>query len=135
MDIVGDLLINHILDYCPNVRAIGGPTLGADPLVCAAVLTSKYSYWSSPLKGFLIRKEPKKHGLFKWIEGPVLEPGTKVVIVEDVITTGGSLLHAIHKAKEVGLDVVHSIVLVDRRIEKSPAETPLTSLFTEEDFA
>jgi len=66
-----------------------------------------------PLKGFMVRKEAKGHGLQKYIEGPV-EPGQRVVIVEDVVTTGGSSLLAIDRAQEFGLVVERLVTVIDR---------------------
>ncbi len=94
-----------------NITAVGGLTLGADPI---SVATSLMSYQAgTPLKAFVIRKEAKKHGLMKWVEGDV-SSGENVVITEDVITTGMSTLKAIDRAKEAGLNVVGVITLVDR---------------------
>ena len=82
------------------VKAIGGLTLGADPVANAIAYTSQIK--GKPLEAFVVRKEPKKHGTMLWIEGNV-KSGDKVVIVEDVITTGGSTKKAIDRAKECGL--------------------------------
>lgn len=92
--------------------AIGGPTLGADPLAAAVSILSSQS--GKPLKAFLVRKETKDHGMQRMIEGPALEPGDKVVMVEDVITTGGSVLKAIREVEALGAKVVKTICLVDR---------------------
>ncbi|HEY3268850.1 MAG TPA: orotate phosphoribosyltransferase [Armatimonadota bacterium] len=95
----------------PEVQAIGGLTMGADPVVGGVVAMS----WGAgrPVSGFLVRKEPKGHGTQSLIEGP-LEPGAKVCIVEDTTTTGGSLLKAVRAAREAGAEVVQVITLVDR---------------------
>ncbi len=96
-----------------KVDAVGGPTLGADPIVTAVALTSYME--GNPIAAFIIRKEPKGHGKGLWIEGDkALEKGTKVAIVEDVVTTGGSLLKAIKVAEEHGLQVAQVLALVDR---------------------
>lgn len=96
-----------------KVDAVGGPTLGADPIVTAVALTSYME--GNPIAAFIIRKEPKGHGKGLWIEGDkALEKGTKVAIVEDVVTTGGSLLKAIKVAEEHGLQVAQVVALVDR---------------------
>jgi len=97
-----------------KAQAIGGPSLGADPIVTAVAVTSFVD--GNPITAFIIRKEPKKHGKGLWIEGDKpLKPGTKVAIIEDVITTGGSLLKAVKIAEDHGLKVVQTIVLVDRQ--------------------
>lgn len=92
-------------------EAIGGMTLGADPIVSAVAALSQKE--ERPLDAFIVRKEPKGHGTMQWIEGPV-KPGQKVIIVDDVVTTGGSTLKAIERAKEFGLEVVAVMALLDR---------------------
>ncbi|EKD27348.1 MAG: hypothetical protein ACD_79C00750G0004 [uncultured bacterium] len=101
-----------LLDLIPqDCKAAGGLTLGADPLVSSLTVLSHQQ--NRPLSGFLVRKEPKGHGTASQIEN-CPEKGTKVVIVDDVITTGGSALKAAEIAQESGLDVVLAICLVDR---------------------
>jgi orotate phosphoribosyltransferase len=96
-----------------KAEAIGGPTLGADPIVTAVALTSYKE--GEPIAAFIIRKEPKGHGKGLWIEGDkALKKGARVAIVEDVVTTGGSLLKAIRIAEEHSLVVVQALTLVDR---------------------
>ncbi len=95
-----------------KVDAIGGPTLGADPIAAAVSVLSSQS--GRPIKAFIVRKESKKHGTQKMIEGPSLQKGDHVVMVEDVITTGGSVLKAIQEVEAVGAKVVKTICLVDR---------------------
>jgi orotate phosphoribosyltransferase len=95
-----------------DVDAIGGPTLGADPIAAAVSVLSSQS--GKPLKAFIVRKETKDHGMQRMIEGPALDAGDKVVMVEDVITTGGSVLKAIHEVEKLGAKVVKTICLVDR---------------------
>lgn len=92
--------------------AVGGPTLGADPIAAAVSVLSSQS--GKPLKAFIVRKEAKDHGMQKMIEGPALAPGDKVVMLEDVITTGGSVLKAIQEVEKLGAKVVKTICLVDR---------------------
>jgi len=95
-----------------QVDAVGGPTLGADPIAAAVALLS--SQTGKPLKAFIVRKEEKKHGTQKRIEGPELSPGSRVVMVEDVITSGISVLEAIHEVEKLKCRVVKVICLVDR---------------------
>ncbi|MCJ7662818.1 MAG: orotate phosphoribosyltransferase [Desulfobacterales bacterium] len=96
-----------------KAEAVGGPTLGADPIVAAVALTSYQE--GHPIAAFIIRKEPKGHGKGLWIEGDkALKKGAKVAIIEDVVTTGGSLLKAIKVAEDHGLKVVQALALVDR---------------------
>ena len=99
--------------------AIGGPTLGADPIAAAVALLS--SQTGRPLKAFIVRKEAKKHGMQKMIEGPKITAGDKVVIIEDVVTTGGSVLKAIEEVENLKARVIKIICLVDRN--EGAAET------------
>jgi orotate phosphoribosyltransferase len=96
-----------------KAEAVGGPTLGADPIVAAIALTSFQE--GHPIAAFIIRKEPKGHGKGLWIEGDkAVQKGTRIAIIEDVVTTGGSLLKAIRVAEDHGLKVVQALTLVDR---------------------
>lgn len=90
---------------------IGGMTLGSDPIVTAAALVSRIE--GKPIDAFIVRKEEKGHGTKKWIEGPA-ETGRRTIIVDDVVTTGGSTFKAIEKAEEFGLKVIAVIALLDR---------------------
>ncbi len=135
--LVGTLFMQQVMEHAPSAQAVGGISVGADPLASATSLMS--SFGPQPLNAFYIRKEPKGHGTGQWIEGTAsLQQGMPVVIVEDVITTGGSTLRAVQRAREFGLDVVHAVALVDRQeeggAEAVAAEVPLTRLFTREDF-
>ena len=95
-----------------HVDAIGGPTLGADPIAAAVALLS--SQTGKPIRAFIVRKEAKKHGMQKMIEGPPIQAGDRVVMVEDVITTGGSVLAAIQEVERLKARIVKVICLVDR---------------------
>jgi orotate phosphoribosyltransferase len=107
--IIGNLIFEMVKEKNPD--AIGGLTLGADPIAYA---TSMISYINKkPIKPFVVRKEPKGHGTGKQIEGN-LEAGENVFIVEDVVTTAGSSLKAAKVAKEFGLNVMGIIAIVDR---------------------
>lgn len=108
--LLGKIIIHKIKD--DNIQALGGLTIGADPIV-GAVAALAYPM-ELDIKTFIVRKETKKHGKQRLIEGPVLNPGDRVVIVEDVITTGGSVLKAVEAVKNEGCDVVKVIPLVDR---------------------
>ena len=115
--------------------AVGGMSIGADPITAAVVTMSAVR--GTPLCGFMIRKEAKGHGTNRYVEGPV-QPGDEVVIVEDVVTTGGSALGAIQRAEEFGLKVTRVIGIVDRLEGGEQALAgrgyPLASLFTVRDF-
>jgi orotate phosphoribosyltransferase len=91
--------------------SVGGLAIGADPITAAVITLAGIE--NLKLKGVLIRKEPKGHGLQKYIEGPV-QPGQSIVIVEDVVTTGGSSLLAIERCQEFGLKVQSVICVIDR---------------------
>ncbi len=96
-----------------GVQAVGGITLGADPIATATSIAALLA--GRPLHAFIIRKEPKGHGTGQWLEGRKnLPPGTGVVIVEDVVTTGGSSMKAVRRAEEEGLKVLGIVALVDR---------------------
>ncbi len=110
--LVGKLFYEAIKDV-PGVQAIGGITLGADPIATATSIAAFLS--GNPLHAFIIRKEPKGPGTGQWLEGRKnLPPGTRVVIVEDVVTTGGSSMKAVRRAEEEGLKVLGIVALVDR---------------------
>jgi len=91
--------------------AVGGMSIGADPITAAVVTMSGVR--GKPLVGFMVRKEPKGHGTNQYIEGPV-KPGDTAVILEDVVTTGGSSLLAIERAEAFGLKIVGVLAIIDR---------------------
>ena len=91
--------------------AVGGMSIGADPITSAVVTMSAIR--DTPVKGFMVRKESKGHGTNQYIEGPV-QPGDNVVIVEDVVTTGGSSLTAIERVEQFGMKVSRVIAIIDR---------------------
>lgn len=94
-----------------RVDAVGGMAIGADPITAAIVTLAGQR--DLPLKGFMVRKQPKDHGTGRLVEGPV-EAGQHVVIVEDVITSGGSALQAVDAAEAFGLQVDFVIGIIDR---------------------
>ena len=104
-----------ILDIIKNkaIMAVGGPTIGADPIVGAVSVLSLIKY-NRPIKAFLIRKAAKAHGSRRQIEGPQLKRGSRVAVVDDVATTGGSLIDAVSALRKKGLKVEIVITLVDR---------------------
>lgn len=108
--LVGHLVFESIRDK--GVAAVGGMTFGADPIAVAAAFVSELR--SAPVKAFSIRKTQKDHGIVKWIEGD-LAPNDRVAIVEDVVTTGGSTIKAIERARAEGLDIVSVVTLIDRQ--------------------
>lgn len=109
--LVGQAVLARLQELGPLPDAVGGMSIGADPITAAVVTMAGVA--GLPLKGFMIRKEPKGHGLGRYVEGPVAA-GNRVVILEDVVTTGGSSLLAIDRAEEFGLKVERVVTLVDR---------------------
>jgi orotate phosphoribosyltransferase len=111
--LIGNLLYDLIKSRKSwKAKAVGGLTLGADPISNAIAFT--FFLKGEQMESFVVRKEPKKHGTMLWVEGNVGK-GDKVIIIEDVITTGGSTIKAIERAKKCGLKVLGVIVLIDRQ--------------------
>lgn len=136
--LVGKLLYQKIAGMDEEVAGVGGLTLGADPIATAVSIASYEA--GRPIPAFIIRKEPKGHGTGRWIEGMKnLKSGASVVIVEDVVTTGGSSLKAVKRTEEEGLKVLKVLALVDRceggreNVEKEGYK--LESLFERDDVA
>ncbi len=96
----------------PDTRAVAGLTLGADPIVTAVSVVSAYE--NRPIPALIVRKEAKGHGTRAYIEGPNLPENANVVVLEDVVTTGGSALKAAERLKAAGYSVERVISLVDR---------------------
>ncbi len=135
--LVGRCLFALLREIEPLVRGVGGLTLGADPIASAVALTSFLE--GEPVDAFIVRKEPKGHGTGQWIEGRKTIPdGSRVVVLEDVVTTGGSALKAIERCRAEKLEPVACLALVDRleggREAIEAAGVPLTALFTRKDF-
>src|SRR2546423_6036785 len=91
-----------------GATAVGGMTMGADPIACAALAGG------ADVKAFFVRKERKEHGLARWIEGPPREPGDRCLVVEDVVTTAGSTIMAMDRGKGEGHGVVGVLAILDR---------------------
>ena len=96
----------------PEVSAAGGLTLGADPIVASIAVLSHVQ--GRNLSGLIVRKEPKKHGTKSFIEGPVLEKGSKVAVIDDVVTSGASILKAIERVSKEGYEPVQALAVLDR---------------------
>jgi orotate phosphoribosyltransferase len=147
--LVGRVIFDLIRDKRWKPKAIGGMTLGADPIVTAVTILSAQSIVTrSPARtrpldfpdeffihGFLIRKQEKEHGTEQRIEG-FRKPGARVVIVDDVCTTGASTIQAIEAAKQAGMEVIAVVCLIEREeaggrtaVEKVAAPAPFVSLF------
>ncbi len=112
-----------------DATAVGGMTMGADPIACAALAGG------ARVKAFFVRKEVKQHGLARRIEGPPLDPGERCMIVEDVVTTGGSTIRAIEAVREEGHEICGVLAICDRlaggaeAIEEA-AQAPYVALAT-----
>ena len=135
--LIGRCLLAQVLEVKPLVRGVGGLTLGADPIASAIALTSFLE--GHPVDAFIVRKEPKGHGTGQWIEGRSTIPdGSRVIVLEDVVTTGGSALKAIERCRAERLEVVACLALVDRleggREAIEATGVPLCPLFTRKDF-
>jgi orotate phosphoribosyltransferase len=135
--LVGRLLFDRVRMVKPLVRGVGGLTLGADPIASAIALTSFLQ--GEPVDSFIVRKEPKGHGTGQWIEGRKTIPdGSRVVVIEDVVTTGGSAIKAIERCRAENLVPVACVALVDRleggRDAIEAQGVPLDPLFTRKDF-
>ena len=131
--LTGEVFSDEIRQRGWKPRAIGGLTMGADPIVVAV------SVVTGELHGFLVRKAEKQHGTGQRIEG-FREKGARVVIVDDVCTTGASTVQAIEAAREFGFEVVGAMCLVEREeakgrpnVEKAAAPAPFISIFTARD--
>lgn len=134
--LVGKLIFEKLKELDLKVDAIGGLTMGADPIAFAV---ARYSYdMNEPIEAFVIRKEQKGHGMMSQIEGNVKE-GDRVIIIDDVVTTGASTIKAINVARQSGLNIIGVIALLDR-CEQNGRENiealgyPFWSILTVEDF-
>lgn len=127
--LTGQVFLEEIRRHSWNPQAIGGLTLGADPIVVAVTVVS------GEVNGFLVRKAEKEHGTGQRIEG-FRERGARVVIVDDVCTTGASTVQAIEAAREFGFQIVGVMCLVEREeakgrinVEKAAAPAPFIAIF------
>jgi len=103
---LGELLAERVRDW--DATAVGGMTMGADAVTCAALAGG------AGVKGFFVRKEAKAHGLSRRIEGPLLESGDRCLVVEDVVSTGGSTIAAIEALQEAGHEICGVVSVLDR---------------------
>ncbi|RQW79659.1 MAG: orotate phosphoribosyltransferase [Methanothrix sp.] len=120
----------------PDVSAVGGLTLGADPIVSSIAVVSHLQ--KRNVAALIVRKEPKKHGTMSYVEGPALEKGAKVAVVEDVVTSGASLLRAVERIAAAGYQPVQALTILDRqeggREAISEKGFELQALFTRADL-
>ena len=133
--LVGEAFVDEISKHAPNADAVGGLTLGADPIISSIVLLSEET--PQPLKGLIVRKEQKTHGTERLIEGPA-GGVNEVVVVDDVVTSGASAKQAVEGLREAGLTVVLAIALIDRLagFEQTMQEinVPTRAILTINDF-
>ena len=128
---LGELVAERVRAW--DATAVGGMTMGADPVACAALAAG------ADAKAFFVRKDAKAHGLQRKVEGPPLEPGERCLIVEDVVTTGGSTVQAIEAVRAEGYDVVGVVAILDRlaggaeAIRLASADAPYEPLATIDD--
>jgi orotate phosphoribosyltransferase len=131
--LIGAGMLEQMADNMPDL--VGGMAIGADPITAAILTLAGIN--NIPLRGVMVRKEPKGHGMGKHVEGPYRE-GERLVIVEDVVTTGGSSLKAIEHCEAVGLKVDRVLAIIDRleggREAFAERGYELTTLFTIKDF-
>ncbi len=131
--LVGKAFWEIVKQFDGPIDGVGGLTMGADPIATATSIAAALE--GSSVHAFIIRKEPKGHGTGQWLEGRKnLPPGSRVVIVEDVTTTGGSSMKAVERAQQEGLVVLGIVTLVDReegaRENIEGAGQQLRSVFT-----
>jgi orotate phosphoribosyltransferase len=128
---LGELVAGYVREW--EATAVGGLTMGADAPACAALAGG------AEVKAFFVRKEAKVHGLQRQIEGPPLDPGERCLIVEDVVTTGGSTVRAIEAVHGAGHEVVGVVAVLDRlaggaeAIGRAAGGAPFQPLTTIED--
>ncbi|MGB9120814.1 MAG: orotate phosphoribosyltransferase [Candidatus Angelobacter sp.] len=136
-ELTGRVFLDLIQQQGWQPQAVGGLTMGADPIVVATSVISSQA--GAPIHGFLVRKAEKAHGMGRRVEG-FQEKGARVVIVDDVCTTGGSTIQAIEAAREFGFHVAGVACLVERleaggrpAVEKAAEPAPFISVFTSND--
>ena len=131
LTLISMMMLEHV-----ETKVVAGLTLGADPLVSGVAVCSALDM--RLINALIVRKEPKGHGTGAWIEGPEFPKGTKVTVLEDVVTTGGSSIKAVEKLRDAGYVVERVVTVVDRqeggKDAMIDAGLELCSLFTIEDL-
>ena len=141
--LTGEAILDLLTAHGIQADAVGGLTMGADPIVSNVATASAWRALSNPsaplLHGFLVRKAEKAHGTGRRIEG-FCKPGARVVIVDDVCTTGGSTINALEAAREAGMVIAAVVCIVERQeangrpaVEAAAAGAPFLALFTAKD--
>jgi len=129
--LIGKLFLDMLKDS--SIHGVGGMTLGADPLVSSVTVVSHLE--GRPMPGFIVRKASKGHGTNQYLEGlKNFQPGARIAMLEDVVTTGGTLIKAIERVRDAGLDVAEVLCVLDReeggRENLAEAGFDLRSIFT-----
>ena len=134
LELISKMMLNYV-----DTHGVAGLTLGADPLVSGVVMAAWLQEWE--LDALIVRKEPKGHGTSAWIEGSLPPKGSRVTVLEDVITTGGSSIKAVEKLRDAGYVVERVISIVDRQEDKEATKAmedigvELYSLFSVEEIS
>lgn len=132
-NLIGSLMLDKIRELAPEASCVGGLETGSIPIATAVALLSQNN--AKPLSGFWVRKKQKDHGMQNLIEGNI-ERGAKVVIVDDVVTTGGSSFQAVEAARNFGAEVVYALTIVDRGARENfrKVRIPYFAFFSEKDL-
>ena len=136
ISLLGDMFLQYI---DKDAVAVAGLTLGGDPLVTGVSLSAWYV--ERKLDALIVRKEPKGHGTAAWVEGPLPPLGSKITVLEDVITTGGSAIKAVEALRNIGYVVDRIVAIVDRQVDGEAdinmcaAHVELFSMFTLDEIA
>ena len=136
ISLLGDMFLQYI---DKDAVAVAGLTLGGDPLVTGVSLSAWYI--ERKLDALIVRKEPKGHGTAAWVEGPLPPLGSKITVLEDVITTGGSAIKAVEALRTIGYVVDRIVAIVDRQVDGEAdvnmcaAHVELFSMFTLDEIA
>jgi len=137
--LIARLMLARMRELKIKADAVGGLTLGADPIAASVAVVSGID--GMPMPGFIVRKEAKGHGMQRFIEGWDGAPGSSVVIVDDVCTTGASTIQAIEAAREAGFEIVGVMCLVERQeakgrvhVEKAAGNIPFIAIFDDADI-
>ena len=139
MPLIGRVFLDVFRSTGQIPKSIGGLTTGADPIALAVAQYSLSVAGSPPINSFIVRKERKEHGTMKWVDGFVA-PRESIAVVDDVVTSGGSVIRAVQRCREEGLQILHVAVLVDREegglqnIEHEVPGVPVTAIFKKSDL-
>jgi len=133
--LIGRLILHNVRKLDIKADAIGGMTMGADPIAAAVAVVSAIE--ETPMSGFIVRKDVKGHGTQRQIEGYDGKPGSRVIVVDDVCTSGASIMEAAEKAEKAGYQVAAAFCVVDRQeggTETIASKYPFYPLFTAQEL-